>query len=89
MAGSYVTVSAKIRRELKEEAERLGVDFSEVIRRAIEEEALRITLEHSVTVYDASYIAIAREHGLTLVTEDGELRGIAESYVEARSLDEL
>jgi post-segregation antitoxin (ccd killing protein) len=41
LAGSYVTVSAKIKRELKEEAERLGVDFSEVIRKAIEEEVRR------------------------------------------------
>ncbi|WP_048061410.1 ribbon-helix-helix protein, CopG family [Hyperthermus butylicus] len=41
----YVTVSAKIRRELKEEAERLGIDFSEVIRRAIEEEVKRRKLQ--------------------------------------------
>jgi predicted nucleic acid-binding protein len=57
--------------------------------RGLEEEALRIALEHGVTVYDASYIAVAREHSLTLVTENRELRRIAENYVEARSLDEL
>ncbi|ABM80423.1 conserved archaeal protein [Hyperthermus butylicus DSM 5456] len=38
-------MSAKIRRELKEEAERLGIDFSEVIRRAIEEEVKRRKLQ--------------------------------------------
>jgi len=40
----YVTVSTKVRRELKEEAERLGVKISEVLRRA-EEEVRRRKLE--------------------------------------------
>ena len=31
--GSYVTVSTKVRRELKEEAERLGINVSMVLRR--------------------------------------------------------
>ncbi len=43
--GSYVTVSAKVRRELREEAERLGVNISEVIRRALEEEVRRRKIE--------------------------------------------
>ena len=43
--GDYVTVSTKVRRELKEEAERLGVKISEVLRRALEEEVRRRKLE--------------------------------------------
>ena len=41
----YVTVSTKVRRELKEEAERLGVKISEVLRRALEEEVRTRKLE--------------------------------------------
>jgi len=43
--GDYITVSTKVRRELKEEAERLGVRISEVLRRALEEEVKRRKLE--------------------------------------------
>lgn len=43
--GKYVTVSTKVRRELKEEAERLGVKISEVLRCALEEEVRRRKLE--------------------------------------------
>ena len=39
--GEYVTVSTKVRRELKEEAERLGVRISAFLRRALEEEVRR------------------------------------------------
>jgi len=35
---NYVTVSAKVRREVKAEAERLGIRISEVLRKALEEE---------------------------------------------------
>ena len=41
----YVTVSTKVKKELKEEAERLGVKISEVLRRALEEEVRRRKLE--------------------------------------------
>ena len=41
LMGRYVTVSAKVRRELLEEAKRLGVNVSEVIRRSLEEEVRR------------------------------------------------
>ena len=41
----YVTVSTKVRRRLKEEAERLGVKISEVLRHALEEEVRRRKLE--------------------------------------------
>ncbi|RLE58967.1 MAG: hypothetical protein DRJ32_05480 [Thermoprotei archaeon] len=43
--GKYVTISTKVRRELKEEAERLGIKISEVLRRALEEEVRRRKLE--------------------------------------------
>ncbi|RLG74688.1 MAG: hypothetical protein DRO14_05455 [Thermoprotei archaeon] len=43
--GSYVTISVKVRRELREEAERLGIKISEVLRRALEEEVKRRKLE--------------------------------------------
>ena len=36
--GKYITVSAKVRRDLVKEARRLGINISELIRRAIEEE---------------------------------------------------
>ena len=43
--GDYITVSTKVQRRLKEEAERLGVRISEVLRRALEEEVRRRKLE--------------------------------------------
>jgi len=39
--GRYVTVSAKVRRELLEEARRLNINVSELIRRTLEEEVRR------------------------------------------------
>ncbi|MHC1628600.1 MAG: type II toxin-antitoxin system CcdA family antitoxin [Candidatus Nezhaarchaeales archaeon] len=41
----YVTVSIKVRRELKEEAERLGVNVSEVLKRALEDAVERKRIE--------------------------------------------
>ena len=43
--GNYVTISIKVRRELKEEAERLGIKVSEVLKRALEEEIKKRKLE--------------------------------------------
>jgi len=43
--GRYITVSTKVRRELKEEAEKLGINISEVLRKALEEEVRRRKLE--------------------------------------------
>ncbi len=43
--GRYITISTKVRRELKEEAERLGIRISEVLRQALEEEVRRRKLE--------------------------------------------
>jgi len=40
-----VTVSAKVPRELREEAEKLGIRVSEFLRRALEEEVRRRKIE--------------------------------------------
>ncbi len=39
--GSYVTVSAKVRRELVEEARRLNINLSQLIRESLEREVRR------------------------------------------------
>lgn len=41
----YITVSTKIPRELKEEAEKQGIKISEFLRKALEKEATRRKLE--------------------------------------------
>jgi Post-segregation antitoxin CcdA. len=43
--GNYVTVSAKVRRDVVERARALGIDISEFIRRVLEEEVSRRELE--------------------------------------------
>jgi len=43
--GSYVTVSAKVRRDVIERARALGIDISELVRRVLEEEVSRRELE--------------------------------------------
>jgi len=47
MVGSLSTVvlSVRVRRELKEEAERLGIDLREAVERALEEEIRRVKME--------------------------------------------
>ncbi len=43
--GRYITVSTKVRKELKEEAEKLGINISAVLRKALEDEVKRRKLE--------------------------------------------
>jgi len=57
--------------------------------RGLEKDVLKVAVEHEVTAYDASYIVLARKHGLTLVTEDRELKNKALEIVKAVSLNEL
>ncbi|MEM0226104.1 MAG: type II toxin-antitoxin system VapC family toxin [Thermofilaceae archaeon] len=57
--------------------------------RGCEKEAVETALEFGVTVYDASYVVLARKHGLVLVTEDRELRRKVGRAVEVVSLEEL
>jgi len=57
--------------------------------RGLEQEIFRIAISKRITVYDASYVALAAEHGLTLVTEDQKLsRGVSD-MVSVVSLDSL
>jgi len=43
--GKYVTVSTKVKKELKEEAERLGINISAVLREALEREVKKKRIE--------------------------------------------
>jgi len=42
---STAVLSVRIRRKLKEEAERLGIDIKSVVEKALEEEIKRVKLE--------------------------------------------
>ena len=57
--------------------------------KGLEREILEAAASTGTTAYDASYIVLARRHGLTLVTEDKRLRRAARGIVEAVSLDDL
>lgn len=50
-----------------------------------ERAVLDTAIEEGITVYDASYICMAREKGLTLVTDDHELGNKASKYVRVMS----
>ncbi len=75
--GRYVTVSAKVRRELLEEARRLGVNVSEVIRRALEEEVRRrrlALLEEKLRRLHGALEGINVEEVVELIRRDREER---------------
>jgi predicted nucleic acid-binding protein len=55
----------------------------------LESEVFKISVETGLTVYDASYLALAHREKLTLVTEDVKLRNVASTMIQAVSLDEL
>ena len=57
--------------------------------RGLEEEVLRTALRLGLTAYDSSYVVLAKEHGLTLVTEDYELKERAREVVKVTSVDEV
>ena len=70
--------------------------FAELVRemvvlepRGLERDILELAASKGVTAYDASYIALAAKHGLTLVTEDQKLARAARGPVEVVSLDSL
>ncbi len=46
-------------------------------------ETLKLADENGITFYDATYIAAAIDHGLTLITDDAKLRKTASKYVTA------
>jgi len=75
--GSYVTVSTKVRRELKEEAEKLGINVSMVLRRALEEEVRKTRQRKLLEKLEAFRDVLDRievEELVRLVREDRERR---------------
>ena len=57
--------------------------------RGLEQNIFRIAFSKGVTVYDASYIALAERYNLTLVTEDKKLSHTARSIVKVSSLKDI
>ena len=75
--GRYVTVSAKVRRELLEEARRLNINVSELIRRALEEEVRRrrlVRLEKKLREKRDILAKIDVDEIVRLIREDRETR---------------
>jgi len=75
--GGYVTVSTKVRRELLEEARRLGINVSEFLRRALEEEVRRrrlMSLEESLKKMRHVLDKIDVNEVVELIREDREAR---------------
>jgi len=73
-------------------AEVLGrlFDFMKILDvRGLERGVLEVAVKLGVTVYESSYIVLARRYGLTLVTEDRRLRAKAQEVVRCVSVDEL
>lgn len=66
------------------------IDFMKLLSpHPYEHEILTIAKELEVTVYDASYIVLAKNHNLSLVTEDKELKIKANKLVKTISLNEI
>jgi len=75
--GRYVTVSTKIRRELLEEAKRLGINVSELLRRTLEEEIRRrrlMSLEENLKEMHNVLSKIDVSEVVELIREDRETR---------------
>lgn len=75
--GRYVTVSAKVRRELLEEARQLNINISELIRRALEEEVRRrklMMLEERLRRKHSILAKIDVDEIVRLIREDRETR---------------
>ncbi len=73
----YITVSTKIRKEVKEEAERLGIKISEVLRNALEEEVRRrqlIEIEKKLNEVKDILDKISVERVVQDIREDRENR---------------
>ena len=85
-----------LRKMSKKEAESLLDVFIQLLSylkvldlSGLESEVFKISVETGLTVYDASYLALARREKLTLVTEDVKLRSVASTMIQTMSLDEL
>ena len=73
----YVTVSAKVRRELLEEARRLNINISELIRRVLEEEVRRrrlLRLEERLREKRGILAKIDVDELVGLIREDRDAR---------------
>jgi predicted nucleic acid-binding protein len=57
--------------------------------RGLEEKVLRTALRLGLTAYDSSYVVLAKEYGLTLITEDEELKEKAREVVKVVSVDDM
>jgi predicted nucleic acid-binding protein len=57
--------------------------------KGLEEKVLKTALQLGLTAYDASYVVLAEEHGLTLVTEDEGLKERAREVVKVMSVDDV
>jgi len=72
---STAVVSVRVRRELKEQAERLGINLREVVERALEEEIRRARRERLRQLIDKAL------GGMELGVEDW-VRSVRESRLE-------
>lgn len=52
MSTEYVTVSARVSREVWEKAKRYGINVSEVVRKALEREVRRREVEWAISVME-------------------------------------
>ena len=67
-----------------------AVEFTKLLNpHPYEEEILAIADELEITAYDASYVFLARQKGLSLVTEDKKLRKKAEKLIKVTSLSQI
>ncbi len=55
----------------------------------LEQDILQVAISKGITVYDASYVALATRHNLILVTEDQKLSHRVTSMVNVISLNSL
>jgi len=77
LMGRYVTVSAKVRRELLEEARQLNINVSELIRRALEKEVRRrklMRLEERLRKKHSILTKIDVDEVVKLIRRDRETR---------------
>jgi antitoxin CcdA len=75
--GRYTTVSAKVRKDIVDDARRLGVNISQVIRRAVEEEVRRqrlLKLEEELRREEKILSKIDANKIIQLIREDRESR---------------
>ena len=55
----------------------------------LEKEILELAISRGATAYDASYVALAKKHGLTLVSEDRKLRERYRDLIKIINLDKI